>query len=58
MQTNICSVDDLLILDLPGGADLLAAKDLLTGENLPGGVGAEVLACVLDLFPPPVELGE
>ncbi len=57
------SVDDLII-DLPGGEDLLAAKDLrygddlLTAENLPGCVGAEVLACVLDLFPPPVELGE
>jgi hypothetical protein len=51
------SVDDLLI-DLRGGEDLLAAKDLLTGVNLPGCVGPEVIASVLDLFPPPVELGE
>ncbi len=53
-------VDDLLI-DLPGGEDLLTAKDLRNNDddvNLPGGVGPEVLASVLDLFPPPVELGE
>ncbi len=63
LQEDKHSVDDLLT-DLPGGEDPLTAKDLsngddlLTAVNLPCGVGAEFLACVLDLFPPPVELGK
>jgi hypothetical protein len=55
MKTNILLMTCSVLIDLPGEEDVLSAKDLrksddlLTAENLPGVVGAEVLAAMLNL---------